>query len=157
MHFFGQVTQSHSGSILPSARNTSGMIPNQSMNLKVNFSLQENQPGSNSVHIVGAGSSVVFEQNPAQDSQPLCFFTANPVELKGESNSTEFALDFLCASFDSQQLVLFQFYLFEVFSEIAALLCSNAISQSFYEEGFCIKCVIYPKSLMNRAVHCSSF
>ena len=38
------------------------------MNLKVKFSLQENQPGSNSVHIVGACSSVVLEQNPVQDS-----------------------------------------------------------------------------------------
>ena len=38
------------------------------MNLKVKFSLQENQPGSNSVHVVGACSSVVLEQNPVQDS-----------------------------------------------------------------------------------------
>ncbi len=67
------------------------------MNLKVKFSLQENQPGSNSVHLLGACSSVVFEQNPVQDSLAVLLFAFlpfNPVELKGESNSTEFALDF---------------------------------------------------------------
>ena len=57
-----------SGSIMPSARNTSVMIPNLSVIREVQFSLRENQPGSNSVHIVGECSSDALEQNPVQDN-----------------------------------------------------------------------------------------
>ena len=57
-----------SGSIMPSARNTSVMIPNLSVIREVQFSLRENQPGSNSVHIVGKCSSDALEQNPVQDT-----------------------------------------------------------------------------------------
>ena len=49
MHCFGQVRQSDSRSSLLSARNTSVMIPNLSVNCEVQFSVLENQPGSNSV------------------------------------------------------------------------------------------------------------
>ena len=49
-------------------RNTSVMIPNLSVNREVQFSLRENQPGSNSVHIVGKCSSDALEQNPVQDT-----------------------------------------------------------------------------------------
>ena len=64
MHFFGQVRYSDSGSSLLSARNTSVMIPNLSVNREEQFSVRENQPGSISVDIVAACSSVAFEQNP---------------------------------------------------------------------------------------------
>ena len=64
MHFFGQVRYSDSGSSLPSARNTSVMIPNMSVNREVQFFVRENQAGLNSVDIVAACSSVAFEQNP---------------------------------------------------------------------------------------------
>ena len=53
---------------MSSAQNTSVMIPNLSVNREVQFSLRKNQPGSNSVHIVGACSSVALEQNPVQDT-----------------------------------------------------------------------------------------
>ncbi len=49
MHCFGEVSKSDSGSSLLSARNTSVMIPNLSVNCEVQFSVWENQPGSNSV------------------------------------------------------------------------------------------------------------
>ena len=38
------------------------------MNREVQFSLRKNQPGSNSVHIVGACNSVALEENPVQDT-----------------------------------------------------------------------------------------
>ena len=52
---------------MSSARNTSVMIPNLSVNREVQFSLRKNLAGSNSVHIMGACSSVALEQNPVQD------------------------------------------------------------------------------------------
>ena len=53
---------------MSSAQNTSVMIPNLSVNREVQFSLRKNQPGSNSVHIMGACSSVALEENPVQDT-----------------------------------------------------------------------------------------
>ena len=52
---------------MSSAQNTSVMIPNLSVNREVQFSLRKNLAGSNSVHIMGACSSVALEQNPVQD------------------------------------------------------------------------------------------
>ena len=57
------------------------------MNLKVKFSLQENQPGSNSVHIVGALDclglgSVVLEQNPVQDSLAALLLHSQSCRIK---------------------------------------------------------------------------
>ena len=68
MHCFGHVRYSDSGSSLLSARNTSVMIPNLSVNCEVQFSVRENQPGSNFVHIMVACSSVALEQNRVQDT-----------------------------------------------------------------------------------------
>ena len=56
------------------------MIPNLLVNHEVQFSLRENQPGSDSVHIAGSCSSVALEQNPVQDTLPLRLFTANTVD-----------------------------------------------------------------------------
>ena len=56
------------------------MIPNLLVNRQVQFSLRENQPGSDSVHIAGSCSSVALEQNPVQDTLPLRLFTANTVD-----------------------------------------------------------------------------
>ena len=44
------------------------MIPNLLVNREVQFSLRGNQPGLNSVHIVGECSSDALEENPVQYS-----------------------------------------------------------------------------------------
>ena len=62
MHFF--LVKLGRGIVDQLCRNTSVMIPNLSVNREVQFSLRESQPGSNSVHIVGACSSDALEQNP---------------------------------------------------------------------------------------------
>ena len=38
------------------------------MNSEVQLTLWENEPGSNSVHILGARSSVALEENPVQET-----------------------------------------------------------------------------------------
>ena len=68
MHCFGEVSKSDSGSSLLSARNTSVMIPNLSVNCEVQFSVLENQPAPNSVHIMVVCSSVALEKKRVQDT-----------------------------------------------------------------------------------------
>ena len=61
--FFGDFMNSDPGSSLLSARNASVTIPKLSVNQEVHCSLWENEPGSNSVHIVVVCSSVALEEN----------------------------------------------------------------------------------------------
>ena len=60
IHFFGYVRYIDSESSLPSARNTSVMIRNLSVNRQVQFSLLENQSGSNFCPHCGSMQFVCF-------------------------------------------------------------------------------------------------
>ena len=137
MHCFGQVRQSDSGSSLLSARNTSVMIPNLSVNCEEQFSVRENQPGSNSVTL---WQHAVRLLHPKSSAIHLIRFALRVVQNKEHCLFfTKFALDlFQCIAL-LQTFGIVVGLSFCCVSENAAFLSSNALFWSSQVERFWIK------------------
>ena len=60
------------------------MIPNLLVNRQVQFSLRENQPGWNSLHIRVARSSVALEQNSVQDTLAALLVHSQSCRMKSK-------------------------------------------------------------------------
>ena len=126
-----------------SAGNGSGMIPKLAVNRGVHCSLQEIESSSD---FVGKCRSIALEQNLVRDTLAALHVHSRTWRIK---STLDFEMNkfwaYSTSSFWSEYSVPFWVGLSVVFSEVAALLCSSAVSWSLYVERFWIECAEWRK------------